>query len=285
MSEKRFSLDDLPHFSPWPARLLGLAPWQARQKTAQEVTREYDKEKWGPLLEKARRLGRAATVEQVDDWIFEQPTEVLCSVNGEFRQMQAREASHHHRQLVAEVLQQYLPAAAVVELGCGYGGIILQLARLRAFQGIPLLGGEYAPSGVELTRLLAAAQGMPLQVAGCDFRRAGLTELAVPRDALVFTSFATHYVPELAPAFVDTIAAWRPRAVVHFEPCYEHCQDVSLLAMLRRKYIEVNDYNRNLITLLHQKEAAGAIRVLEEKRAVFGANPLLPASVVIWTPL
>ena len=53
---------------------------------------------------------------------------------------------------------------------------------------------------------------------------------------------------------------------------------------MRRRYIEVNDYNTNLLTVLRDARDAGTIQILEERAAVFGANPLLPASVLTWAP-
>jgi hypothetical protein len=53
---------------------------------------------------------------------------------------------------------------------------------------------------------------------------------------------------------------------------------------LRRRYIEVNDYNRNLVSLLRAQQAEGALRILEELPAVLGVNPLLPVSVIVWSP-
>lgn len=50
MRKKKYTLDDLPRFSPWPARLLGLEPWGQRTKSSDEILREYEHENWGPLL-------------------------------------------------------------------------------------------------------------------------------------------------------------------------------------------------------------------------------------------
>ena len=56
------------------------------------------------------------------------------------------------------------------------------------------------------------------------------------------------------------------------------------LGLLRKRYVEVNDYNRNLVGLLRGRQAAGAVRLLEERPAAFGTNALLPASVLAWAP-
>jgi hypothetical protein len=284
MSDQEYTIDDLPQFSPWPARLLGAARWDPRLTTPEEVTREFDQEKWGPLLARARAAPSPPTLEDVVDWELQDAPPSLRSVGGGLKLMGGKEALSHFRDVVAQTVARYLPSSAVVELGCGYGAIILDLARRPAFRGLPFLAAEYTASGVELTRLLAAAQPVALSVAKCDFRSAEMTELSMPVGSVVFTSFATMYIPELSVDFVAALARRRPQAVVHFEPCYEHCDQTKLLGMMRRRYVEVNDYNRNLVSLLHGQERAGAIRILEEQPALCGPNPLLPASVLAWRP-
>ena len=91
-------------------------------------------------------------------------------------------------------------------------------------------------------------------------------------------------VREVTPAFFRTLASWRPKAVVHVEPCYEHYPADSLLGMLRRRYVELNDYNRNLVSALRGLERAGELRVIAEQPALFGRNPLFPVSVIAWQP-
>jgi hypothetical protein len=147
-----------------------------------------------------------------------------------------------------------------------------------------LVAGEYTASGLKLLRLLAAAEGLRLSAGRCDLGPPALGGLEVPPGALVFTSYAACYVLEAAADLVAALCAWRPRAVIHFEPCYEHCDPRTLLGLMRRRYIDVNGYNRNLVTLLHRQQERGVIRILKEQPAVFGANPLLAASVLVWSP-
>ncbi|MEP6905750.1 MAG: hypothetical protein ABI875_06670 [Gemmatimonadales bacterium] len=47
----------------------------------------------------------------------------------------------------------------------------------------------------------------------------------------------------------------------------------------------MNDYNTNLVTVLHEQRDRGVIEIVEERPAVFGSNPLLAASVIVWRPL
>jgi hypothetical protein len=73
-------------------------------------------------------------------------------------------------------------------------------------------------------------------------------------------------------------------AVVHVEPVYEHCDESTLLGLLRGCYIQANGYIRNLVTILHDHEARGSLEIIAESSPAFGPNPLLAASVIAWVP-
>ncbi len=280
-----YTLDDLPRFSPWPARLLGAAPWTPRRKTPEEIIREYDREKWGPLLERVKAHSGPLSLDLVENWTFSESPPSLCWVGGGFELMTAREALDRRIALMRELLIPYLPAPAIVELGAGYGSILLALGGDPVFQGIPLIAGELSPTGVEVINMIAAAEGLPVRASTWDLNAARDGALAAPPGAVVFTSYATTCVPKLGEDFLAVLGSWKPRVVVHFESCFEHADEGSLFGMLGRRYIQVNDYNTNLLTLLKEREAAGSLRIVAERPRVFGPNPLLAASVVVWEPI
>ncbi|HMB45895.1 MAG TPA: hypothetical protein VKL21_08740 [Candidatus Methanoperedens sp.] len=284
MKKNNYSLNDLPHFSPWPARLLGIEPCEQRYKTPEEITREYNYEKWGTLLN--RVIGsKEVSIEDVERWVLEDTPVSLCSVEDEFELLSTIEASRRHAELMENIIKSYLPATALVELGAGYGNIILGLAKKEPFKKMSLIAGEYTASGVELITQLAQIQKIHIQAEHCDFFSDSVLDFTIPEDALIYTSFAAHYVPKLSNNFIRSLSEFHPKAVIHAEPCYEHFNRLTLLGLLRRRYMEVNDYNTNLVTLLHDQQDKGLIKILEERPAVFGMNPLLPASLLVWTPI
>jgi hypothetical protein len=284
MEKNLYTLNNLPQFSKWPARLLGLEPWERKKKNAQELIREYEHEKWGPLLKRIEKAGRDVKVQEVDRWVFEGVGESLCVLGDGLHLLSALAAHVRYLDLVEQALKRFLPATALVELGAGYGSVALSLKQREAFRNLPLIAGEYTPSGVALIQKLAAAQGCDVVAGHCDFTQANVTDLEIPAGALIFTSFATPCVPHIPMSFVHALASRRPTRVVHFEPCYEHCDRQTLLGLMQQRYLEVNDYNTNLSTLLHEAENQGSIRILEERPAIVGSNPLLVASLIAWVP-
>jgi hypothetical protein len=283
--QHEFTVEDLPRFSPWPARLLGLEEWQQRKKTLTEVTREFDHEKWGNLLDRYRATGGKAAIDVVEAWMLESNAPGLCTIGERFELLTASHALHRHYEVVAQALHDLLPANSIVDLGAGFGSVIMRLAVDSRFQGAPMYAAEFTNSGVELMKQLATSAGINLRIGHCDLSSESLTDLLVPEGSIVFTCMAACYVPQIEDKFVNAFCEFRPKAVVHFEPCYEHCDPQTLTGALRRRYIELNDYNRNLVSLLHQHAAAGAIRILKEVPAVVGVNPLLPISILVWEPM
>jgi hypothetical protein len=280
---RRHTVDDLPRFSPWPARLLGLEAWQARTKTAAEVQREFDRDKWGALLQRYRADGPAATVETVEAWSTEGAGPELCSIGPDFELLTPLQALSRHHSVVADALCQWLPVTSLVELGAGYGATILRLAADGRLRDVRLYAAEYTRSGLDLMGQLANAAGVDLKVGHCDLDSDSISELSIPSHSILFTCMAAHYIPQLQDRFVEGLRRLEPKVVVHFEPCYEHCDPSTMTGAMRRRYIEVNDYNRNLLSLLHRHESMGSIRILEERAAVIGVNPLLPISVIAWS--
>ncbi len=283
MSKSNVSIEELPRYSPWPARLLGIEPWKKRRKTRKEVIREYDDEKWSSLLREARRLGDGVTLEKIKG--FERGgARECCWDDGRLKLLTPENSMRRQMAIFRECLESYLPASALVELGCGYGAILLELARLKRMRGLPVFGGEYTDNGCELTRLLGKQLQVDLTVGKCDFGSRVLTQLPIPPGALIYTSYAVPYVRQLKRQFVDGFLRLKPKVVVHFEPCLEHCKDDDLLHLLVRRYIELNDYNRNLLTVLKEAEKSGDITLVEERPIVFANTPFLPISVVAWKP-
>jgi hypothetical protein len=210
---------------------------------------------------------------------------VLYSRGDDLVEATACEVHDRYRDFVASVVSRYLPAPALAELGAGYGSVVLDLARRPAFRGTPVFAAELTDAGSQLISELSIAEGLMVQTGLCDLTASPVTALPIPPGAVIYTSYAAQYVPRLELSFVESLASIAPSVVIHVEPCYEHCEGKTLLGLMRRRYIEVNDYNTNLVTVLREQRDRGVIDILEELPAVFGSNPLLAASVIVWRPL
>ena len=279
----RITMEDLPKYSPWPKRLLSQDPFAVKSKTEKEVLREFQDEKWGGLLRKALVL-KSPTLLDIDQAYAGTNATSPCYFDGSFYLATWQQMHNRHMELYAEILKPYVKAAScLVELGAGYGSKLFGLALCDGFSELPLFAGEYAQSGRELISILAKSMKKPVAVGQCDFRTLTVEDISIPEDAVIFTSYAAHYVPRLSNDFVGFIARLRPKAVVHFEPCYEHYQESSLHGLMCRRYVELNDYTRNLAAIVDEgcSREGFSVRVT---RNVLGSNPFLPISVIEWAP-
>lgn len=264
--------------------MLAGEPLPQRSKTAAELVREFDVEKWGSLLREAEQGGRSFRYSAVDAMHLRALGNCV-SVRGDTLVWEPQiAATRRFRRAVGETLLAFMPAAALVEFGAGYGGMFFAAARaVRAFAPA-LYALEFSRSGRELIRRIAAAEGIEVTVGACDLGAPVMTPVAVPEGAVIFTCFAAHYVPVMSSAFVQALRALRPRVVIHFEPLLHPEREQTTLGILRRRYLQSNDYNRNMLEVLTAAEREGSIRIDSIDRDWFGLNPLLPASRVVWTP-
>jgi hypothetical protein len=283
-SSKEYTIDDLPRFSPWPTRLLGIESWNQKHKTREEIIREYEHEKWGPLLTRVQKEINDITMQKVEKWLVYDTPDILCSIGEKIELLSAYDAHQRYIKLIEKTLNQYLPAAAIVELGCGYGSIIIELAKKYNNSSMSFFAAEYTKSGKELTNILANAENVSISLGACDFSLPDIATLVIPENAIIITSYATSCVPRLQDTFVDGISKFNPKVIIHFEPCYEHCDKNSLIGLMRQRYIEVNDYNTNLVTLLYSHQQKRTIKIIDQIPTVFGKNPLFAASVLAWSP-
>ena len=279
---KHIPLDELPAWSPWPARLLGLEPWRIPNRTLAKIDAEYDREKYAQCLaryeasegESALSPGDLAALEwgPIDQTL-------ACSVGDEIVLMTTDQAIQEHRDLLAHTMTPKVTHADnVVELGCGYG---IQLWNLgKVFPEKSFLGGEYSANAVRLASMLYR-RGPNIRVRSFNFYDQRYDSLFEERAGayVVFTSHAIEALPS-AGHFLDVLAthAESIRSMFHFEPVHEFYDD-SLLGLLRKRYTEANDYNRDLLS---QLEGRANIRILQRRPNVFGSNPLNPTSVIEW---
>ena len=278
------NLEDLPKFTEWPRRLLALELFTVKYKTAKEVLREFNQDKWGQLLKQVWEMNKP-TLGEVELGLIDSYTLMPYYEGGNFYLANERQLLDMQLDLFTDVLRHHLEGAScLVELGAGYGSKLLSIGQREGFSKLPLLAGEYTQSGRELISILAESLNLPITVGYCDFREMKIDGLSIPDNALIFTSYAAHYVPELSKDFVGFLAKLNPRAVVHFEPCYEYYAMDSLHGMMCRRYMELNDYTLNLASIIEASQQRGEIS-LRTRKNVLGSNPFLPLSVLEWAPL
>jgi hypothetical protein len=276
---RALSLDELPKFSRWPAILLGSAPFPKKQRTPEQILREYDQEKWGSVL-RVMEQGDVAEKELAALQGINPNADVAFSRGSELFTAKLSAALAQNREILAKALSGF-QATTLVELGSGLGDKLIFLGATLGARN--LYGGEYTSSGVQCGRLLAKYRGVRARFEHFDYNDPK-TLAHVPEKALVFTSHSIEQIPELGDGFLEGLMRKDPVAVVHFEPCHEDQDESTLIGLMRRRYAEINDYNRNLVGLLRRFEKKGQIEILRHEKNIFGISPLNPTSILVWKP-
>lgn len=282
-SAKRIALDELPRWSPWPWKLLDADSTNVPARTIEKIDSEYDKDKYASCIDFYRRHPDA-TVETVKKQCEMKvlQTETRVSIGDDLYVIPQIEALTLNDMFFLESAGPSVEQAdTIVELGCGYGYNLWLLSK--HFPGKTYLGGEYSQNAVALANELYSNGSSSIRVEQFNFYDASyhiLEHLRRGGRTLVFTRHAVEQLPSAASVLAGLSRYKKAmHEVLNLEPLYEENKD-SLLSLLRRRYIEVNDYNRDLLALLRSDKN---IVVHDVRFNVFGLNPLNATSVIRWS--
>jgi hypothetical protein len=271
-------LNDLPRFTPWVCRLLSLDPFPPARRDIKKVDEEYDKDKYGKCLAYFRGTRGASAGDVKRFEIGDLSEKELCvSQGGRLYTASPVEALRRHHELLLETLDDGVAASdTVVELGCGYGYNLHLLKRRHP--GKRFLGGEYSANGVRLAQALFS-DDPGITVERFNYYDEHYPILRhLPGRVLLFTSHSIEQLPSAAGVIRSITRSGITATVCHLEPVFELTDETTVLGLLRRRYIQMNDYNRDLLTSLEQE----GVKVDRKVVDAFGLNPLNPTSILRW---
>lgn len=274
-------INDLPRWSDWPARLLGLDTFTPPVRTTAKIEAEYGQGKYAVCLKAWQDSGQTLDATQLRLHHYAQdPAALRAAVyKGQLVAAPSSQIIEWYDTLLAEWMGAAIGRAqTVVELGCGFGHILWSLRQ--RFPGKQWRGGDYTATAVELATGLYARHP-DISVEQFDFyadRYPMLDKAEGP--VVVLTSQAQEQIPD-SRSTLDTLARYRDRIVAgfHIEPAYDLQDTSTLLGQMRRRYLEINDYNRNLFGELQRRPD---IRILRMEKDVIGWNPFNALGMVHW---
>ncbi len=270
----------LPQYNKWPARLLGLESFKKEPRDISKILREYDTDKYKKYLEYLE----ANPALKFDDmrW-FERgisPDKEMCiSMDKKLFVGKAGEVFAHHQDIFLEKMAPLMQECdCVVELGAGFGHNLFLLQE--KYPKHLYIGGEVSANGIELGKKLAKGnhvEFLPFNFYDEDW---SIFEKTHGRKVLVLTYHAVEMIPKAEDFFLK-LEKYKNN-IVHvacFEPLYESYSD-DLLSLLRKAYINMNDYNTNFLSAL--KSSPSRWQSLAITEDFFGANPLFPEAFIHW---
>jgi len=252
--------------NPWTKRLIGIENF-SRQRNLEQIKREYNQDKYGPLLEfdfKDIELYKRKELELAG---LREKDNIFFSLGEEVLEINFRLAFSIYYSVISDVIRRYSPNR-ICELGCGYG---YNLSYLKSICP-EVYGGEYSENAVTIASLL-----------GFDVKKFNYYDVdeytMIKSGSLILTVHSVEQLPS-AKVFISGVYENRHKIdlIVNFEPSFLTERN-SLIGVLRNRYIEINDYNRDLITLLMDRND---VDILEYHSDYVGMNPLNPTNIVVW---
>ena len=276
---KKITFEELAQYSKWPEILLSKDKFDVRLKTEKEVMREFQSEKWYDLI-KFSEQNTDFSLQKIENFHLDPKGKDLFFFNNEFWLATNQEILDYHLILFENTIKPYLDGAnALVELGAGFGSKILALAQRDLFSKIPLVALEYTENGQELIKKISHIEGIKISVGGCNFRSLEIDAHLIPENSIIFTSYAAHYVPTMPQNFPNFLLKLKPRVIINFEPFYEHFSTDSIHDVMCRRYMVLNDYTKNLMSVFEANDSIVSILNLTKKCI---GTPFLPMSILEW---
>ncbi|MFC1579349.1 hypothetical protein ACFL4N_00380 [Thermodesulfobacteriota bacterium] len=277
-------LNDLPQYSPWPARLMGIEAWENRTRNEQLVKTEYG-QKWGTLYENyaAQRFQRLREALEYLFMTHFQPTILFHLKEKVYFTKNSVALWDYFYSILFNVLTPYLTDKdTLVELGCGWGrNLFYALDRKLCRKAV---GGEYTEEGRKLGELISRQFELPFEILPFDYYKPDHVFMRQLRGAVVFSHNSIEQISTMPEETILSIIENKPKVVIHFEPIFEYRNQDTVLHCLWKRFTEINDYNRNLLTVLEKLEKKGMLKIILEDVHAFGLNAFNPGSFIVWQP-
>jgi len=275
------SLNELPKYSPWVKRLLGLEKFNRVKRTSAKNYSEYDRDKFASLLTYSKR-NPDASIENIRLMERRRASKdtVCVSRNGKLFLTTASNALRLEHKLFIDTVSSVIGSSdVVIDLGAGYGYNLLLLRN--KFPELEYIGGDFSQNAVTLSRRLL--KDIEAKVVPFNFydREWDVFCLASDKKILVFTYHSIMQLPRAASVFRG-LRKYKEHIsdVIHLEPIYEMYEEADTLGLFRKKYTLLNDYNSDLLSVL--KKAKSEVEIIDTKYDALGINPLLPTSIIHW---
>lgn len=252
----------------WTKRFVGLEIFQKIRDLSQ-IDREYNQDKYGSLL--------THNCEGIEDYKklemknsgLDDSSETFISFEEEIFKTNVKLARQIYYSLIYTTLKDYKrDSNFLCELGCGYGYNLSYLSSLK----LKMLGGEYCENAVNI------AKKVGMDVSQFNYYNQ-LDYNLIKKESIVLTVHSVEQLPSAEP-FIQGLYRQKEKIniIINFEPTYLQ-ERQSFVGMLRNKYIEINDYNRDLITILRERNDVDIIKYNPD---IIGLNPLNSTNLIVW---
>jgi hypothetical protein len=288
----QIELNDLPTYSDWPDKMFGEIDWTIPDRNVKKVLEEYDEEKYNELyqfkeeenIEDPREIKRKQLLGR--SWQFasieEDEPHTIVSRHEQLYLASVLEAQWYNDKIITKVFDDFLTGSeTVIESGAGYGYNLYSLSE--SFSDCEFIGGELSQNAVDLGRDIYQDQkNIKLEKFNYYDENYDILDAQSNENVVLFTRLSIEQLPQCQQV-IDNLLDYKNSLdeIIHFEPVYEMCDTNKLLGLLRRKYIDINDYNKDLLSVLCNHDEA---IIKNSDYDLFSDNCLCPMSLIQWEP-
>lgn len=245
----------------WTNRLLGFEFFE-KNRTVDEVNYEYDICKYLPLLNSS--LSDINKCKKLEFKMGGIKDKIFISKNNKIYYTNFHNTIQDYYNNLTNIIKRYT-VNTLCELGCGYG------YNLSLYSG-KVCGGEYSKNAIKL------GQRFGYDIKYFNYYDASTYDVIKPHSTIL-TSHSLEQIPD-AQIFIKNIMKYIDNIdyIIHLEPTYINTRS-DLLGLCRNKYIELNDYNKNIVTCIQNVNDSDIVEYHED---VFSLNPLNATNLIVW---
>jgi hypothetical protein len=278
------SFDELPKYSPWSARMLGLSEWSRPDRTEDDLEREFERETYIPQYYFLTKNKKINDFYSLHTSIYPEMKTAVCVMKNQFKKLSMENAISMDVAVIEKWIVSFLPASAVVDVGAGNGRTIITLGSKKEFADIPLYALEKMPSARNIIKTMALRNNKPVIVGQCDLTKNPFTTADIPENSVIYTNYVIHEMGCLSEDIINAFLSLKPKMVIHFEPFISFYDMKTMRGQLWAAYMKINKYNIEFDALLHRLNG-DLIEIVAEEENIFGINPYLPKSMIAWRPV
>ena len=250
------------------------------KKNEKEVLREFNSEKWKKILDKIKSFNSVSI--NFTDKLNNNNKDKNFYLDGKFiLKDNNKKIFKKTLEIYSKIIKKYIDKTKknyIAELGAGYGSKIINLSN-NFFNNCEISALDISTNAIKIAKKIKVKN--KIKTGYCNFFNYKIDKNIVNNQSIIFTSYSLHYIPKHKEKIIDFFIKLNPKVVIFFEPCFELYPNTKYFELCK-KYTMQNNYSVNLIKILKKFEKNKKIKILKIKKNVFGANPLLPFSIIVW---
>ena len=235
-------------------------------KNKRNILREFDREKYGNLLEK------------INDKTDLKKCEIILNNFVNLNDTHFKR-SLKNKKIINKFIYKYSKnSSTIVECGCGYGSIGLYLLNSNKFKKKKFIFLDISKNAILALKKISKNLKIDkkrFKTGSIDIYNCILDKkIKIPSNSTIFTTSSMHYKKKHNSKFIDFFLNFKFKYLIFFEPIYEH--NIGNIEILN--YIKKNNYSQNFLTILKK---SNKIRIIFEKKNIYFSHKLLPYSLII----